>query len=79
MSLEEKAKARKLAKAAKAAREVAWGETWARAYDTEIAKSTLLNAQTIEEWAAAKIIFENAKIAESAARKLQYKLCGMTE
>jgi len=74
MSLEEKAKARKLAKAVKAAREVAWHETWARAYDTEIAKSTLLNAQTIEEWAAAKIIFENAKIAESAARKLQYKL-----
>ena len=79
MSLEEKAKARKLAKAAKAAREVAWGETWARAYDTEIAKSTLLNAQTIEEWAAAKIIFENAKIAESAARKLQYKLWGISE
>jgi len=79
MSLEEKAKARKLAKAAKAAREVAWCETWARAYDTEIAKSTLLNAQTIEEWAAAKIIFENAKIAESAARKLQYKLWEKSE
>jgi hypothetical protein len=57
------------AEAAKAAREVAWVETWARAYDTEIAKSAALSAQTIEEWAAAKIIFENAKIAESAAQR----------
>ena len=65
---------KELAKAAEAAREVAWVETWARSYDTEIAKSAVLSAQTIEEWAAAKIIFENAKIAESAARKLQYKL-----
>ena len=62
---------KELAKAAEAAQKAAWINAWACAYDTEIAKSAVLNAQTIDEWAAAKDILTHAKIAESVAWKLK--------